>query len=71
MALRSRARLVLDTMSKSDRAMSSSIGEGGLRGLIHRVRETVLGGKFVRQDVGNDVLRRPVSETGFRMPSPG
>lgn len=72
-ALRSRARVILDAASKCDRAAmsSSSGGEGGLRGLVHRVRKTVLGGKFIRDDVGNDVLRRPVSETGFRMPSPG
>lgn len=68
MALRTRAKIVLDTASKSESVIS---GEGGLRGLMHRVRERFATGKLLRPDVEDDPLRKPVSESGFRFPSPG
>lgn len=68
MALRSRAKVFLDTASKQESVIS---GEGGLRGFMQRVRERFITGKILRPDVEDDPLRKPVSESGFRFPSPG
>lgn len=68
MALRTRARVLLDAANKSESVMS---GEGGLRGFIQRVQERLSTGKLLRPDVEDDVLRMPVSESNYRFPSPG
>jgi len=68
MALRTRSRVLLDAAGKGESVMS---GEGGLRGFVERVKERVTTGKLLRPDVEDDVLRKPVSESHFRFPSPG
>lgn len=68
MAFRSRALVVLETAGKAESVIS---GEGGLRGFMHRVRERFSTGKLLRPDVEDDVLRKPVTESKFRFPSPG
>lgn len=68
MALRARSRMLLDAANKSETIIS---GEGGLRGFVQRVRERFTTGKLLRPDVADDVLRKPVSESKFRYPSPG
>lgn len=67
MALRSRARILLDSAAKAD----GPIFEGGLRGFMGRFRERFTTGKLLRPDVEDDILRKPVSEAAFRYPSPG
>lgn len=68
MALRARGRVLLDAANKGETVL---IGEGGLRGFMHRVRERLATGKLLRPDVEDDVLRKPVGEAKFRFPSPG
>lgn len=46
-------------------------GEGGLRGFVERLKQRLSTGKFVRPDVQDDYLRKPVDEESFRFPSPG
>lgn len=68
MALRTRGRILLNAAGKGESVLS---GEGGLRGLMERIRERLSTGKLLRPDVEEDVLRRPVEESKFRFPSPG
>ncbi|CAN8070105.1 unnamed protein product [Agarophyton chilense] len=66
--LRSRATPLLAAAGKAESALS---GEGGLRGFVQRMQARVRTGKILRPDVEDDVLRKPVSESNFRFPSPG
>lgn len=67
MALRSTARV----LSSSGKPGGFLVGEGGLRGLMQRVRERILTGKILRPDVEDDVLRLPVEQSGYRAAAPG
>ena len=61
-------RILLQSANKSEPILS---GEGGLRGMMQRMRDRFGTGKLLRPDVEDDVLRKPVSESKFRYPSPG
>lgn len=68
MAFRSSLRPLLNAAREGEPLFSS---KGGLRGFMERLKERLSTGKFVRPDVEDDVLRKPVDVSHFRSPSPG
>lgn len=68
MALRARSHVLLQAASKPESVIS---GEGGFRGFLQRLGARLSTGKILRLDVADDILRKPVSESEFRYPSPG